>query len=219
MPSDEPNGELPRNARFNPFKMDWLGRAKVQFTHAPTTRGALQMNGAPTNLLQLCREVTPACHLDPFLSQCYFQTIKAAMSSSGPDLYYRRKVFQIDEAPYQGSFAVDFVVKPFDAMMPLDIGSNDSKPMLVALHGLTGGSHEAYIRHVIAPLTQTGPWEACVVISRGCAGSRMSSGIFYNARSTWDIRHLVRWLREKYPNRTLFGIGFSLGASILTNVR
>ncbi|EHL01640.1 putative esterase [Glarea lozoyensis 74030] len=41
--------------------------------------------------------------------------------------------------------------------------------------------------------------------------------ILYNARATWDCRQTVKWLRKKFPNRPLFGIGFSLGANILTN--
>jgi predicted alpha/beta-fold hydrolase len=45
----------------------------------------------------------------------------------------------------------------------------------------------------------------------------ISSSILYNARATWDTRQVVKWLRKKYPNRPLFGIGFSLGANILTN--
>lgn len=102
--------------------------------------------------------------------------------------------------------------------------STDTKPMLVALHGLSGGSHELYLRHVIAPLVKSGGdgdagWEACVVNSRGCANSKITTGVLYNARATWDVRQTVRWLRKIFPNRPLFGIGFSLGANILTNVR
>lgn len=102
--------------------------------------------------------------------------------------------------------------------------STDTRPMLVALHGLSGGSHEIYLRHVLAPLVKSGGdgdagWEACVVNSRGCANSKITTGVLYNARATWDVRQVVRWLRETFPNRPLFGIGFSLGANILTNVR
>lgn len=110
------------------------------------------------------------------------------------------------------------------------LGSDDTRPLLIALHGLSGGSYEVYLRHVLAPLVAQiagsedaglsgGEWEALVVNSRGCAGSRITNSILYNARATWDIRQTVRWCREKWPKRPLFGIGFSLGANILTNVR
>lgn len=58
-----------------------------------------------------------------------------------------------------------------------------------------------------------------MVNSRGCAKSAVTSTILYNARATWDIRQVVKWLRKTFPNRPLFAIGYSLGGNILTNVR
>lgn len=146
---------------------------------------------------------------------------------------YKRKVFTSNNPAVPGSFTVDFVhgiaSDEVDSSLPPrttyfneqeigEIGSDDSKPMLVTLHGLAGGSNEIYLRHVLAPLTTEGGWEACVVNSRGCAMSKITSNVLYNARATWDVRQAVNWLREKFPNRPLFGIGFSLGANIMTNV-
>lgn len=75
-----------------------------------------------------------------------------------------------------------------------------------------------YLRYAIKALVEEGKWEICVVNSRGCAKSKITTGMFYNARATWDTRAMVKWLRKMYPNRPLFGLGFSLGANILTNV-
>nr|POF17653.1 putative esterase [Quercus suber] len=117
-----------------------------------------------------------------------------------------------------------FTNKEFNAL-----GSDDTKPLLITLHGLSGGSYEVYLRHVLHPLIVAtaegaeagglsgGDWEALVVNSRGCAGSKITSSILYNARSTWDVRQVVKWARKKWPNRPLYGIGFSLGANIITN--
>lgn len=111
-----------------------------------------------------------------------------------------------------------------------NLPSEDTKPLLITLHGLSGGSYEVYLRHVLAPLVaQTeegekagglsgGDWEALVVNSRGCAGSKITTGILYNARATWDVRQIVNWCRKTWPRRPLYGIGFSLGANILANV-
>ena len=96
--------------------------------------------------------------------------------------------------------------------------SEDDTPMLVILHGLSGGSHEIYLRRVLKPMIDAG-WEACVVNSRGCAMSKITSGVLYNARATWDVRQVVKWLKGRFPKRPLFGLGFSLGANILVNVR
>lgn len=109
------------------------------------------------------------------------------------------------------------------------LGSKDTKPLLISLHGLSGGSHEIYLRHVLEPLIKGtklgaleglsgGEWEALVVNSRGCAGTKTTTNYLYNARATWDIRQVVKWCRKTWPNRPLFGVGYSLGANILTNV-
>ncbi|KAF2865667.1 medium-chain fatty acid ethyl ester synthase/esteras-like protein 1 [Massariosphaeria phaeospora] len=92
----------------------------------------------------------------------------------------------------------------------------DTTPMLVCLHGLTGGSHETYLRCALAPLLSTG-WSACVLNARGCARSLITTPYLFNARSTYDLHQLVLYLRATFPSRPLFGIGFSLGANILTN--
>jgi predicted alpha/beta-fold hydrolase len=158
-----------------------------------------------------------------------------AIKDEGQPIHYKRKVFQSDDPAYEGSFAVDFVVPPFSEKsetLPARtvyfkdeeferIDSLDSRPMLVTLHGLAGGSYEIDLKDVLAPLvTAQGEkeWAACVVNSRGCAMHKITSNVLYNARATWDCRQVVRWLRSTFPNRPLFGIGFSLGANILTNV-
>ncbi|KAL4999050.1 Alpha/Beta hydrolase protein [Aspergillus recurvatus] len=199
-----------------------------------------------TTLADLCRTATPArCDLNPFLFNGHLQTCWTTVKFDNVPVYYKRWVFEADSTAYKGHFAVDFVVEPYKApktpeatdaerkytlpsglpertaMFSEDefaaLPSTDTKPMLVVLHGLSGGSHELYLRHVVHPLIADRGWEACVINSRGCAQTKISTGILYNARATWDVRQTVKWLRAAFPNRPLFGIGFSLGANILTN--
>lgn len=184
--------------------MEWLGRAKIEFHHAPSPRTLKQKNGQDMNLLEICEQTTPPCELNPFLFNGHLQTVWSAVGTDAPDVYYRRKIFQADHKTYQGTFAVDFVVPPYEAEADPElpprttyfaeddfagIGSDDTKPMLVVLHGLSGGSHEVYLRHTIAPLIEAG-WEVCVVNSRGCALSKITSRVLYNARATWDVRQV-----------------------------
>jgi predicted alpha/beta-fold hydrolase len=215
--------------------MEWLGYARTTFTHSPSPLPLKKKDGTSTDLLSICEESTPPCHLNPLLFNGHLQTLWTAVKNSGPPIYYKRKIFENEDPAYKGSFAVDFVVPPFsekDENLPPrttnftqeefeGIGSLDSRPMLVTLHGLSGGSDEVYLRHVLAPLISpegARRWEACVVNSRGCAMHKITTSILYNARATWDCRQTVRWLRETFPNRPLFGVGFSLGANIMTNV-
>lgn len=217
---------------------------KLILTKSTRKSGATEQ----TTLVDVCREATPeTCQLNPFLLNGHLQTAWTVMQHDNVPIYYKRKMFVADSAMFTGQFAIDFVVRPYD--MPPEgeltdqarmytqpsglpprtsfytqeeltaLPSDDDKPMLVVLHGLSGGSHEVYLRNVLAPLVADGSWEACVVNSRGCAQTKINSGVLYNARATWDARQSVKWLRKTYPNRPLFGIGFSLGANILANVR
>lgn len=213
--------------------MDWLGRARVTFTHSQSPVLLEEKDGNQTNLLKVCEKITPPCQLNPFLFNGHIQTMWTVTKAHGPQIYYRRKIFDADHKTYTGTFAVDFAVsthEDIDETLPprtgyyseegfANIASDDSRPMLIVLHGLSGGSHEIYLRHAIEPLltNEGGGWEVCVVNSRGCANSAVTSGVLFNARATWDIRQFVNWARVQFPNRPLFGLGFSLGANILTN--
>lgn len=214
--------------------MDWFGRAKIRYTHHNTPLPLPTKDGHTTDLLQLVEKSTPPCQLNPLLFNGHLQTCWTAASKGAPAIHYRRQIFTSNHANYTGTFAVDFAVgdghPDHDEKLPPRtaffrdgeferLAATDSKPMLIVLHGLSGGSYEVYLRHAIAPLVLgEGGWECCVVNGRGCAMSEVTSGVLFNARATWDVRQVVRWARKTFPNRPLFGLGFSLGANILTNV-
>ncbi|KAI9813019.1 MAG: hypothetical protein M1832_006410 [Thelocarpon impressellum] len=204
----------------------------MAFYHSAEPLSLSTRSGGKTTLSEVCKSSTPPCRLNPLLFNGHLQTFYTVRSEREIPIYYKRKIFEHEDPTYAGTFAVDFVVDKFaeeDATLPSRtvyfgeeeferVGSLDSKPMLVTLHGLSGGSHEFYLRHVLAPLvTSGGGWEACVINSRGCANSKITNGVLYNARSTWDTRQTVKWLKKTFPNRPLYGMGFSLGANILTN--
>jgi predicted alpha/beta-fold hydrolase len=185
--------------------MDWFGRAKINFTSSPEPLVLEEKDGSLTDLRKICEKVTPPCQLNPLLFNGHIQTMWTAVSSHGPSIYYRRKIFDADHKTYTGTFAVDFVVGPHDdsdeTLPPrtayyaddgfANIASDDSRPMVIVLHGLSGGSHEVYLRHAIEPLlADGGDWAVCVVNSRGCANSAVTSGVLFNARATWDVRQV-----------------------------
>ncbi|TID20296.1 alpha/beta fold family hydrolase [Venturia nashicola] len=246
----------------------WLGRSKMYFDAAertipiPLLAATTQpetnhdnssstdspIDGTNTqSFLDLCKQATPPCHLNPLLFNGHVQTFWTAVKGVDIPITYKRKIFESKSTVYGngGTFAVDFVVHtpksarneavkddPTLELPPRttyyteeefsSLGCDDTKPLLIMLHGLAGGSHEIYLRHVLRPLcldaaSDDERWEALVVNARGCAHSKITSGVLYNARATWDVRQVVLWAKEKWPNRKLFGIGFSLGANILTN--
>ncbi|KAI0357834.1 AB-hydrolase YheT [Trametes cingulata] len=124
---------------------------------------------------------------------------------------YERKLLQL---PDEGIVAVD-VSPPFTSE-PIAKGEN----VLLVAHGLTGGSHEAYVRALVARVTQskqTGGlgFRAVVLNFRGCNGTPLTTPRLYHAGSSDDIRHVVLWISHTFPECRLYGAGFSLGGNIL----
>jgi predicted alpha/beta-fold hydrolase len=221
------------------FDLSWiLGHGKTDYISHASPTPLKTKDGQKTNLKDLATSSIPPCRLNPFLFNGHLQTMYTAIKDPGPPIHYKRQTFSSDHTVYPGTFAVDFVIskeegEAAEKETPTNsttlperttyytsaewesIGSTDTKPMLIALHGLTGGSHEVYLRETLAPLTASG-WAACVVNGRGCALSPITTSQLFNARATWDIRQTIKKLRELFPNRPLYGVGFSLGANILT---
>ncbi|CAI6328700.1 unnamed protein product [Periconia digitata] len=211
-----------------------LGYGKTSYTHHPDPISLPTKSGSKTTLTDFAASAIPPCHLNPLLFNGHLQTMRTALKDAGPPIYYKRQIFKSPHSVYPGEFAVDFVVSrevgqeaKEDPTLPerttfytedefTSLASDDEVPMLVSLHGLSGGSHEVYLREVLAPLVPQG-WAACVVNGRGCALSKITSPHLFNARSTWDVRQTIRYLRETFPNRPLYAVGYSLGANILSN--
>ena len=80
-----------------------------------------------------------------------------------------------------------------------------------------GGSHESYIRSVVTALQATGKWRVVVPNYRGCGyPAVLTSSALYHGGLTTDLRAVLLFLSQVVPAAPLFGIGFSLGANVLT---
>ncbi|KAJ6531850.1 AB-hydrolase YheT [Mycena capillaripes] len=123
--------------------------------------------------------------------------------------YHRQHVLLVDG----GTLGLDFT--PHDTFM-----NDDDTPIIVVQHGLTGGSHEPYVRAILAPacapIEKGGlGYRAVVVNFRGCSGVPITSPKFYTAGHTDDLRQALMYLAHKYPRAPLLGLGFSIGANIM----
>ncbi|KAI8989626.1 AB-hydrolase YheT [Trametes punicea] len=135
----------------------------------------------------------------------------ADFSQVDPVVYERRYL----QLPDQGIVAID--ISPPLASHPI----SRAEEVLFVAHGLTGGSHESYVRAVLARVTPSknagGLGLRAVVFNfRGCNGSPVVTPRLYHAGSSDDIRHVILWICHTFPECRIYGLGFSLGGNILT---
>ncbi|KAF8305023.1 AB-hydrolase YheT [Clavulina sp. PMI_390] len=139
--------------------------------------------------------------------------VVAADFTKVDEIVYERTLLRL---PDGGTIGLDFTPTKEEAP---DMA--DDTPIVVVQHGLTGGSYESYVRSVLAgackPKSEGGlGFRGVVVNFRGCANVPVTSPQFYSAAPTDDLRCGTLYLSHKYPNAPLIGLGFSLGANILT---
>ncbi|KAI0077123.1 AB-hydrolase YheT [Panus rudis PR-1116 ss-1] len=170
------------------------------------------------NLANLVRQKVPA--LSTGFSGVWWlpggnaQTLYTAMGDFThiDPVVYERRLLQTADG---GIIAVD--ISPPIHSHPIQ----PNETVVVIAHGLTGGSHEHYVRSMVKKLTpakEEGGLGARIVVSnyRGCNGSPVITPRLYNAGSSDDLRVVILWASQTFPNSTLLGLGFSLGANIMT---
>ncbi|CAK5269360.1 unnamed protein product [Mycena citricolor] len=102
------------------------------------------------------------------------------------ELQYDRQLLRLLDG---GTLGLDFT--PSEASeLPKDA------PIIIVQHGLTGGSHEPYVRAVLAPALRLG-FRAVVVNFRGY------------------LRQALMYITDLYPLAPLLGLGFSIGGNVL----
>ncbi|GAN07853.1 AB-hydrolase YheT [Mucor ambiguus] len=145
-----------------------------------------------------------------YLFNGHLQTGYAAYYTHSPTVnavHYEREFV---DTPDGGCVALDWA--------PTKEGlENDATPTLVVLHGLTGGSHESYIRCLLEVITYPPfNYRAVVMNCRGCANSEIKTPQMYSGGYTDDLRVVLAHIQKRLPpNTPLVGIGFSLGSNIL----
>ncbi|KAF9053653.1 AB-hydrolase YheT [Hymenopellis radicata] len=143
----------------------------------------------------------------------HLQTIYCVIGdfSRVDQIKYRRQLVRLTDG---GTLGLDFA--PTN-----DLDLDDDTPIVVVQHGLTGGAFEPYVRAVLhpvcTPVEQGGlGYRAVVVNFRGCAGVPVTTPRLFSAGGTDDLRQALMYISRLYPNAPLLGLGFSLGANVLT---
>ncbi|KAF3322441.1 embryogenesis-associated protein EMB8 isoform X1 [Carex littledalei] len=134
----------------------------------------------------------------------HVETIFAAIYRALPVVKLRRKCLRTKD---DGAVALDWVLGD-ETELPFD------SPVLILLPGLTGGSGDTYVRHMLLRARKKG-WRVVVFNSRGCADSPVTTPKFYSASFTDDLCEVVSRVSTLYPKSKLYAVGWSLGANIL----
>ena len=149
-----------------------------------------------------------------WLPSGHAQTIWSSVAdfSEVDKVEYKRKVIMV---PDGGILSID--------MAPVSLADpapDDTRPTVVILHGLTGGSHESYVRNCVSKLSKPkeegGHGMRCVVVNfRGCANTPLTSAQLYSACKTTDFSSALLLLTRMFPQSPMVAMGFSLGGAIL----
>lgn len=96
---------------------------------------------------------------------------------------------------------------------------NTNKPLVVVLHGLAGGSHEPIIRSLTNHLSKVdnAKFQVVVLNTRGCARSKIATRALFTAFHYMDIDEFVNREHARNPDRKIYAVGCSFGATMLSN--
>ncbi|CAI9093409.1 OLC1v1028907C1 [Oldenlandia corymbosa var. corymbosa] len=134
----------------------------------------------------------------------HVETIFAAFFRSLPEVKFRRECLRTSDG---GSVALDWVSGDH-TRLPHD------SPLLILLPGLTGGSQDTYVRHMVVRARSKG-WRVVVFNSRGCGDSPVTTPQFYSASFLGDMSEVVAHVSSRYLKANIYAVGWSLGANIL----
>jgi predicted alpha/beta-fold hydrolase len=135
----------------------------------------------------------------------HVETIFAAWFRRDTPVIYKRECLITED---KGCVAIDWPVHVDGRELP------PQAPVVLLLPGLTGGSHDTYVKHFVSECWAQG-YRAVVFNSRGTSDSPVTSPQFYSASFTGDTRAVVEHVRARYPTCDLLACGWSLGANIL----
>ncbi|KAJ3706617.1 hypothetical protein LUZ61_010322 [Rhynchospora tenuis] len=166
---------------------------------------SLEIVGARRSLLSRFASLQSPYKAFPVLAwNRHIETIFASFYRSLPDVKLRRECLRTKD---DGAVALDWVLGD-ETQIPFD------SPVLILLPGLTGGSGDTYVRHMLLRARNKG-WRVVVFNSRGCADSPVTTPKFYSASFTDDLCEVVSHVSARYPKSKLYAVGWSLGANIL----
>ena len=92
---------------------------------------------------------------------------------------------------------------------------NNTKPIVVILHGLEGSKDSHYAKGMLNAIRSRG-WIAVLMHFRGCSGKPNRQASSYHSGDIRDISYLTEQLITRYQHCAFSVLGFSVGGNVLT---
>jgi len=92
--------------------------------------------------------------------------------------------------------------------------TQQSAPIAILLHGLTGSSASLYMLGQQRALAAVG-WRSVAVNWRGCSGEPNHTARAYHSGASDDLAEVVEHIHNLNPDQPLFAVGYSLGGNVL----
>lgn len=140
----------------------------------------------------------PAYHAPQWLPGGHAQTLYPLLIKPRPPAYVRERW----ETPDEDFIDVDW----------LDADRNG--PLVVLFHGLEGSSASHYATALMHAVQRRG-WGGAVPHFRGCSGEPNRLPRAYHSGDSNEIDWVLRRMRTRFPHRTIFVAGVSLGGNAL----
>lgn len=93
-----------------------------------------------------------------------------------------------------------------------EVGSD--QPVVALFHGLEGSTDRHYIANLMDTLRDAG-FSSVALNFRGCGSRLNDQPRFYHSGATDDYRTFFEWIRQRFPNKDIYAVGYSLGANAL----
>lgn len=92
--------------------------------------------------------------------------------------------------------------------------ASPEKPIVLVLHGLEGSIDSHYAKGMMNAIAERG-WIGLLMHFRGCSGRPNRHAQSYHSGATEDVHFLTQLLKQRFQQRQLGILGFSLGGNVL----
>jgi predicted alpha/beta-fold hydrolase len=143
------------------------------------------------------------------LLQTIFYEILRKLAKKDCGIIYEREFVELQDG---GQLSLDWPV------LPKEFKVTDSTPILAILSGMTGGRKDIYVATLIHDSFKRN-CRPVLLNQRGLSNTPITTPKLYCGETTEDVHTALLAIKGKYPKNSLYAVGLSLGANIITNVR